>query len=92
MKAKLTMKQPYSKTRYVSVHIRGYIDLLRPFTLVAPFVVSMSIIVASLVYNRVSVSQDWWVTVGNASFTIAIVNAASNALNQATDFEADKIS
>ena len=92
MKGKLTIKEPYSKTRYVSVHIRGYVDLFRLFTLLAPFVVSMSITVASLVYNKVAVSSNWWVTVGNTGFTIALVNAASNALNQATDFEADMIS
>jgi len=89
---KLTLKEPYSKTRYLSVRIRGYIDLFRAFTLLAPIIVSMSIIVASLVYNKVPMPRDWWVTVGQASFTIALVNAASNALNQATDAEADKIS
>ena len=89
---KLTMKEPYSKTRFLPVRIRGYIDLFRPFTLFAPAVVSMSIIVASLVYNKVAVPLDWWVRVGYASFTLVLVNAASNALNQATDVEADKIS
>jgi len=89
---KLTMKEPYSKTKIPSKHVRGYIDLLRPFTLLAPFIVSMSIIVASLVYNNVAVPSDWWVTVGNASFTLALVNAASNVLNQATDWEGDRIS
>jgi len=89
---KLTMKEPYSKTKIFSKHIRGYIDLLRPFTLLAPFIVAMSIIVASLVYNNVAVPSDWWVTVGNASLTMAIVNAASNILNQATDWEGDRIS
>lgn len=89
---KLTIKEPYTKTRYVSVHFRGYVDLLRPFTLLAPFVVSMCIITASLIYNKVAAPDSWWVTVGQASFTLAIVNAASNALNQATDHEADSIS
>jgi geranylgeranylglycerol-phosphate geranylgeranyltransferase len=89
---KLTMKAPYSQARLFSVHVRGYIDLLRPFTLAAPILVSMSIMVASLVYNGVSVPSNWWITVGSASLTLAMVNAASNALNQATDFEADKIS
>lgn len=93
---KLTMNEPYSKSRILSGHIRGYIDLLRPFTLLAPFIVSMSIIVAGLVYNAkyygLSIPADWWVTVGNASFTIVIINAASNALNQATDLESDRIS
>lgn len=89
---KLTMKQPYRRKRFFSEHIRGYIDLLRPFTLMAPFIVSMSVMVASLIYTNASIPQNWWQTVGNASFTIAIVNAASNALNQAADKEGDKIS
>jgi 4-hydroxybenzoate polyprenyltransferase len=93
---KLTMKQPYARKRIFSDHVRGYIDLLRPFTLMAPFIVSMAIISASLVYNArfsgLVIPLDWWVTVGNASLTVALVNAASNALNQATDFEADMIS
>lgn len=92
---KLTIKEPYSRTRWLSVRIRGYLDLLRAFTLLAPFVVSMSIMVASLVLkinNGETTPSNWWITVGYASATIAIVNAASNALNQATDVEADKIS
>lgn len=89
---KLTMKEPYSKVRFFPVRIRGYIDLFRPFTLLAPIIVSMFIIVASLIYNRASAPSDWWATVLHASLTLAVVNAASNALNQATDFEADKIS
>jgi len=92
---KLTIKEPYTKTKWLSVRVRGYIDLFRAFTLFAPFVVSMSIIVASLItsYNQGKpIPDNWWLTVGYASATIAIVNAASNALNQATDVEADKIS
>jgi geranylgeranylglycerol-phosphate geranylgeranyltransferase len=56
----------------------------------------MAVAVASLIYNldkfNTAALSDWWVTVGYTSFTIVLVNAASNALNQATDFEADKIS
>ncbi len=94
---KWTMKEPYTKTRFLSKQARGTLDLLRPFTLAAPFIVSMSIMVASLVFNfktdmLSSIPKDWWITVGQAGFTIALVNAASNALNQATDVEADKIS
>ncbi len=89
---KLTMKEPFEQERFLSKHIRGYIDLFRPFTLLAPFIISMCIIVASLVYNQAAVDSKWWVTVGNASLTIAMVNAASNALNQATDVDGDKIS
>ena len=94
---KLTMKEPYSKSKLFSKQVRGTIDLLRPFTLIAPFIVSMSIMVASLVFNHLNspynaIPTDWWTTVGQAGFTIALVNAASNALNQATDVAADKIS
>ena len=89
---KLTIKEPYTKTRFLSKQARGTIDLLRPFTLMAPLVVSMAIMVASLIYNKIPIPSNWWITVGQASFTIAVVNAASNALNQATDVEADRIS
>jgi 4-hydroxybenzoate polyprenyltransferase len=89
---KLTIKESYTRTRWLSVRIRGYIDLLRAFTLLAPIVVSIFIMSASIVYNKVSLQQNWWITVIHAAGTIAIVNAASNTLNQATDVAADKIS
>lgn len=93
---KLTLKEPYTKTRFLSKQARGVIDLFRAFTLYPPLVVSMAIMTASLVYNfqvnKVPIVEDWWITVGQASFTITVVNAASNALNQATDVKADKIS
>jgi 4-hydroxybenzoate polyprenyltransferase len=94
---KLTMKESYTKTRFLSKEARAALDLFRPFTLAAPFIVSMSIMVASLVFNLrngnlTSVHEHWWRTVGQAGFTIAVVNAASNALNQATDVTSDKIS
>ena len=89
---KLTLKEPYTRTKWISVRIRAYIDLLRAFTLLAPLLVSMSIMVASLIYSGKTIPDNWWVIVGQASFTIALVNGASNALNQATDVIADKIS
>lgn len=94
---KWTMKEPYTKVRFLSVQARGAIDLFRPFTLAAPLIVSMAIMTASLVFNYENpphnpIPEKWWVTVGQASLTIAIVNAASNSLNQATDVEADRIS
>ncbi|GAI94078.1 unnamed protein product, partial [marine sediment metagenome] len=93
MSMKLTMKEPYVKTGFLSVKIRAYIDLLRPFTLIAPFFVSMFIMFASLVYNgKFGTSPDWWITIAQASLTLAFLNGASNALNQATDIEADTIS
>lgn len=95
---KLTMKEPYTRTRFLSKQARGALDLFRPFTLLAPFIVSMSIMVASLVYHfkidpiKYPIQSDWWIIIGQAGFTIALINAASNALNQATDVKSDKIS
>ena len=75
-------------------HIKGYIDLIRPFTLLAPIFVSSCIMIASFFQNRIS--EDLFslllTTIIPASFSLAILNAASNALNQATDVEVDKIS
>lgn len=96
---KWTMKEPYTKTRFLSKQARGALDLFRPFTLAAPIIVSLSIMIASLIYNYntgnldpTKISEYWWITAGQAAFTIVLVNAASNSLNQATDVEADKIS
>ncbi len=96
LSGKWTMKEPYTKTRFLSAQARGVIDLFRPFTLSAPFIVSMSIMVASLVFNYenfgTEIPSRWYFTVAQAGLTIAIVNAASNSLNQATDVESDRIS
>ena len=87
------MKEPHIKNRFLSKKFRGYFDLLRPFTLLAPFFVSMFIMFASLVYNDKFIQfPNWWIIIGQASLTLAFLNGASNALNQATDVEADKIS
>ena len=74
--------------------IRGYIDLIRPFTLLAPIIVSTCIIVASFFYNGGTddLFTVWWTMILPASLSLAILNGASNALNQVTDLEADKIS
>jgi 4-hydroxybenzoate polyprenyltransferase len=48
--------------------------------------------VASLIYSGKLIPENWWIIVGQASLTLVLVNAASNALNQATDVKSDKIS
>ena len=74
--------------------VKGYINLIRPFTLLAPILVSTCIIVASFFYNgeTKNISSIIWSTIIPASFALAILNGASNALNQATDIKSDKIS
>ena len=74
--------------------ISGYIDLIRPFTLLAPIIVSICIMMASFFYNGGTgdLFASWWMIILPASFSLAILNGASNALNQVTDLETDKIS
>lgn len=81
-------------TMTLKKRVKGYIDLIRPFTLLAPIIVSLCIMIASFFYNGVTadLSTIWLTTIIPASFALAILNGASNALNQGTDIKADKIS
>jgi len=78
----------------VKQRIKAYLDLIRPFTLLAPIIVSTCIMIASFVYNdgTGNLFTICWTTIVPASFALAILNGASNALNQITDLEGDKIS
>lgn len=82
------------KISFINNKMRGYFDLIRPFTLLAPIIVSSSIMIASFFYNGRSddLLSIWWTIIIPASFALAILNGASNTLNQVTDREADKIS
>ncbi|UCB58221.1 MAG: UbiA prenyltransferase family protein [Thermoplasmatales archaeon] len=72
---------------------KGFIDLVRPFTLLAPIIVSICIMIASLIYNsNENLSSVFWFVVLPASISLALLNGASNALNQITDLETDKLS
>lgn len=74
--------------------IKIYLALLRPFTLLAPLIVSSSVIIASLVSSEarhlelLSLLQ----IILSASFCFALLNGASNVLNQATDWKEDALS
>jgi len=78
----------------VVIKIRVYLKLLRPFTLLAPLIVSSSVILASLVSsgttNLTFVTLLW--TILAASLCFALLNGASNVLNQATDWKEDALS
>ena len=79
----------------VVIHkIRVYLELLRPFTLLAPLIVSSSVMIASLMNSGTTdlsfVSILW--TILSASFCFALLNGASNVLNQATDWKEDALS
>jgi len=74
--------------------IKSLISLIRPFTLLAPIIVSVCIMLASFVYNQTveDSSTVFLMSILPASFSLAVLNAASNTLNQVTDVETDKIS
>ncbi len=74
--------------------MKGYIDLIRPFTLLAPIIVSSCIMIASYFNNGIvgDFTLIWLTTIIPANFALAILNGASNTLNQFTDIKADKIS
>ena len=74
--------------------VKGVIDLIRPFTLLAPIIVSTCIMMASFFHN--GKKDDLFLMlikiIMPASFSLALLNGASNALNQLTDVETDKLS
>jgi len=82
------------KTIGLKQKVKGYIDLIRPFTLLAPIIVSTCIMIASFFYNKsgYELNSIWLTIIIPASFSLAILNSASNALNQITDIKSDKIS
>lgn len=74
--------------------VHAFFSLIRPFTLIAPLIVSVSIMIASFFYQQHSQPffTVFFSTILPASLSLAILNGASNALNQATDYQADSLS
>ena len=74
--------------------LAGYVELLRPFTLLAPLIVSICVMIASLVYTKTThlTFLIFLTIILPASVCFALLNGASNALNQATDWMEDRIS
>jgi len=74
--------------------LRVHLELLRPFTLLAPLIVSSSVMIASLVYSGITNFSfpSLFITILTASICFALLNGASNVLNQATDWKEDVIS
>ena len=72
----------------------GYIALIRPFTLLAPLIVSTCIMFASYIVNN-GFEGIWliiWSIILPASISLTLLNSASNTLNQIADVESDRIS
>jgi len=74
--------------------IKGFFSLIRPFTLLAPLTVSFSIMLASFFYQQQTPELLFVIlsVILPASISLALLNGASNALNQATDHKADTLS
>jgi 4-hydroxybenzoate polyprenyltransferase len=81
----VVLKQP----RVIPKKLRGYIELIRPFTLLAPFVGGVSGALIACSFNQFANFS--LLTLIYGAVTLVMVNAASNALNQVADVEIDKI-
>jgi 4-hydroxybenzoate polyprenyltransferase len=80
--------------KQIKNRLKAYMELVRPFTLLAPIIVSICIIIASYKYNQNTnnIIHLFSTIILPASISLAILNAASNVLNQLTDIKSDKIS
>jgi len=87
----LSNEESYSNKNYLR-YCKNLICLFRPFTLLLPLIASLFVMAASMIYNNVEFNPNMWITMLFAGFTLMIVNAASNAINQASDWESDSIS
>ena len=74
--------------------IDSYLKIIRPFTLLAPIIVSIFIMLASFFYSDInkSISIEFFTLILPAAIALSILNGASNTLNQITDVKSDKIS
>ena len=87
MSPKIYPKDAWEKTEYVPTKFRGFIELLRPFTLMAPLIGGLSGAFISLAWAEelnlgIDILKLFWGVV-----TLVFLNAASNTLNQITDLE-----
>jgi len=86
---KIFEKDSWKKVKYLPLRFRGFIDLLRPFTLLAPAVGGVCGALMACGFNHFSRFEIFTLIYGVG--TLVLVNAASNALNQVADAEIDEI-
>ncbi len=81
------------ESRSIIKKFRTYTDLLRPFTLLAPLIVSIFIMMASFYYtNSGSLTWNLLFLIISSGIILVLLNGASNTLNQITDLKTDEIS
>jgi len=91
MAPKVYPKDGWEKTEFVPTKFRGFVELVRPFTLFAPLIGGISGAMLALLKND---NLGWdldYVKLIWGVMTLVFLNAASNTLNQITDLEIDKI-
>lgn len=86
---KLFKADSWDKVKYLPKKFRGIIDLLRPFTLLAPTVGGICGALMAAGFNRFEGFEI--VTLIYGVGTLILVTGASNALNQVVDAEIDEI-
>ncbi len=103
MAPKVFPKDSWEKTQYVPVKFRGLVQMLRPFTLLAPFFggtfgALFALAVNGELYPPYLQSEfpfiGWrldLITLFWGVATLMLLNAGSNTLNQITDLDIDKI-
>ena len=104
MCAKLFMKESYDKTQYAPKRLRGFLDLVRPFTLLAPAIGGISgSFLALIVDGNLSMPYFdgtfpffFWPGIPfyaliSGITSLIFLNAASNTLNQVYDRKIDRV-
>lgn len=76
---KYTVLQPYSKAKYLPVKARAFIDLMRPFTMVASIIAGISIVALYSAYYQIVFD---FKTAFLAGLVLALLQGAGQAMNQ----------
>lgn len=104
MCAKVFMKDPWEKTEYVPRRLRAFVDLVRPFTLLAPAIGGFSGAMIAMIsegnvgWPSISVAYPFFswndlpfYKLISGIAALIFLNAASNAFNQVYDRKIDAI-
>jgi len=86
------MRDDYDRKTFINMKIRAYVDLTRPFTLLAPFIGGLVFGLMGLAYTD-GRELGWGAgfKIFYGAITLVLINAGSNAINQVTDIDTDKI-
>lgn len=89
---KFGIKDQYPRIAGINVKLAAYFALVRPFSLIAPFVVGMLGVLIERQYNQGTIlfSFDLFFTLVYVGLTIALLQAVGQVTNQATDIHIDK--